>query len=91
MSNPNGVVLSGIGAYSKVQSLELRAFTMQNPVVEQEVISPHPTVDDIKRSTPNPKTDSFSVSTLQIPESIEELIAENANDDDDGNSSDPSE
>lgn len=91
MANRNGVVLSGIGEYSKVQSLELRAFASQSPEVVSEVTTKTSTIEDIKKSLQNPKTDNFPLSMLQIPESIEELIAETQNDEDDENSSEISE
>lgn len=91
MANPNGVILSGLGQYSKVQSFELRAFTPAEPQSETSQVVQKSTIEEIKEVRQDPKTDQFPIETLKIPDDIEDVIAKVDNAEDDGNSSDPSE
>lgn len=89
MSNYNDVVLPGIADYSKVMSYELRSFdsTPTRVVVDNN----QTLIASIKNDMQNSQTDNFPINTLQIPVANEETLPNLIEDDDDGNSSDPSE
>jgi len=93
MSNHHGVVLPGIAAYAKVQSYELRAFdvTPQEKVLTHDVMVAETLINEIKVAMMKPEMDKFPVQTLQIPDDLEQVLQELPKDEDDGNSSDPSE
>lgn len=92
MSNHHSVVLPGISSYSKVQSHELKAFDVPPVVSRPDVVATPPTlIAEIKTEMKNSDVEKFPIQLLQIPVGIDEILQEINIDDDDGNSSDPSE
>jgi chromatin segregation and condensation protein Rec8/ScpA/Scc1 (kleisin family) len=92
MSNYSSVVLPGIGAYSKVQSYELKAFSpppRENTIVAEVV--ENATIVEIRDNMQTPATDKFEIETLQIPENFDEIIQQIPQHEGDEDSSDPSE